>query len=325
MKKILPLLILAALLVGCVLPSSAPAEDKMIQPTLSDAEMQTQLAMMLTAIPTQTEQPALVPTNTLQFNVVTATPGAETATPEAAALPSPTATPEPTQVPPTATPEPTQVPPTATSPAFTAVPGDPRGRLGSPSSTDPMDSATQWIWPTGLNDFTSIGFGNGAMTLTGLNDKLGWRLANPEGTDFGSLYLEATFRTGTCASADQYGLIVRVPVLKEADRGYLFGFSCDGRYGLRKWDGKDGEKGKMTRLIDWKASDAIQKGSNATNRMGIMMVGSRLILYANGQLLGEVSDSTWTSGTFGAYIGALNTDNFSVQIDEMSYWKNPNP
>jgi len=73
-----------------------------------------------------------------------------------------------------------------------------------------------------------------------------------------------------------------VLVVTEADRGYLFGISCDGQYSLRKWDGKAGDKGVMTVLVNWTASPSIQAGSNKTNTIGFMAVGDRLILYANG-------------------------------------------
>ena len=220
----------------------------------------------------------------------------------------------------------TQAPTATAGPTLAPVPGDPRNRLGSATSTDAMNDATSWIWPTGLNDFTSMSYSGGLMTLTGLTEKLGWRLANPEGTDFGNLYLEATFKTGTCSGSDQYGMIVRVPVLKDADRATCLASAVTASIRCASGTAPSGTKGTMTRLKDWTASDAIVKGSNQINRMGLMMVGSRLIMYANGHLLGEVSDSTWTSGYF-RYLCWLRDRprQFAVQVDEMSYWKNPTP
>jgi len=188
-----------------------------------------------------------------------------------------------------------------------------------------MDNATKWIWPTGVNDFTAVDFSAGSMELTSLKTTTGWRLANPTGDPFTNLYLEAVIKTGTCSGSDQYGVIVRVPVIKDADQGYLFGFTCDGRYSLRLWDGTIGTKGQMTRLIDWTASKAIYTGSNQINRLGIMMLGGRMLLYANGTLLGEATNNTYSSGYFGLYIGGAQTTDFTIQVDEMSYWDNPKP
>jgi hypothetical protein len=320
MKKLLPMMVIAVLLAGCVMPISTSVPNQMIQPTLSDAEMQTQIAMVMTAMPTATLLPQLPATNTPAPVVVTATPNEEAtqSVPEAASD-----TPEPAQ--PSATPAPTEEPSATAGPTETLAPGDPRGHLGSPSATDGMNDSTTWVWPTGNNEYTAVSYGNGLMILTGLTDQLGWRLANPEGAPLGNIYLEASFKTTTCSGSDQYGLVVRVPVLREAEQGYLFGFTCDGKYALRKWDGAAGTKGVMTRLKEWTESDAIKTGSNQVNRMGIMMVGSRLSLYANGQLLTEVSDSSWTSGYFGVYVGASATDDFAIQVDDMAYWKNPTP
>lgn len=342
---LITMILVAALASGCNLsfnPGATAAE-----PTLTDMQMQTQISTLLTAQPTTTLEPKAPVTATAQLPTVEPTvepPTAEAPTqaPEAeatATLEAPTATVEA----PTATVEAQQdsqsggggptptAPPTLTpvsgtpAPTATTSPGDPRNRLGNPSSSDGMDDATDWVWPTGVSEFTSVNFTNGSMLLTSLDDISGWRLANPAGREFSSLYLEATVRTGTCQGNDQYGIIARVPVLKDADQGYLLGFTCDGRYSFRSWDGKVGEKGKMTRLVDWTANPAINAGSGQTNRMGLMMVGSRMYLYANGTLLTELSSSTYASGYFGLFVGGMQTKNFAITVDEMSYWENPKP
>jgi hypothetical protein len=202
---------------------------------------------------------------------------------------------------------------------------DPKARLGAATSNDPMKDSTKWIWPTGVNEFTSIAFSNNELALTSLKDKIGWRLTNPDGRAFSNLYLEATVKTGNCAENDQYGLIVRVPVLKDANQGYLVGFTCDGRYSIRLWNGEIVPNGQMTRLVDWTASKAIHAGSNQINRLGVWLVGGRIAIYANGTLLGEATNAAYPSGYFGLYIAGLKTPNFTIQVDEMSYWENPKP
>jgi hypothetical protein len=54
-----------------------------------------------------------------------------------------------------------------------------------------------------------------------------------------------------------------------------------------------------------------------------MAVGDKLVLYANGVLLKEVKDGTFTEGSFGIFVGARETTNFTISVDEISYWKNP--
>lgn len=332
-------------------------------PTQSPEQMQTQISSLLTSMPTNAGEQAAVGTSTPALPTImvqTATPGASTAAVEAtavastvvAATPTPqagaevvTATAAPTtavEASPTATtmvvttatagaPAPTvtlvmtaTVTPTA-GPTSTPAPGDPRTRLGNPSATDPMDKASTWIWPTGSDTYSSSTFENGVQSITALTGTDAWRLANPLGREFTNLYLESTIRTGTCSGSDHYGLMVRVPIVTEPDQGYMFDFTCDGRYSLRRWNAQVGTKGEMKWLVNWTKSSAINAGSNQTNRMGIMTVGSRLLLYANGQLLAEVQDNTFPYGYFGVLVGSDVTDKFTIQIDEMSYWENPQP
>lgn len=334
MRKMLPFAIILLLvgLSGCRL--NATQSNPNLSPTLSDVQLQTQISTLLTVKPTATAAPIVEvsPTPALPtpeaLIPATVTPGEVVPTATATQVPAaanPTATPPPTLTPgnPTPTPPPTLTP--TSGPTATVSKDDPRPRQGNPTSTDPMDNSTHWIWPTGLNDFTAIDFASGAMNLTSLKTTTGWRLANPTGEAFSNLYLEAIIKTGTCATNDQYGMIVRVPVIKDADQGYLFGFTCDGHYSLRLWDGTVGTKGQMTRLVDWTASKAIYAGSNQINRIGLMMIGGRMLMYANGTLLGEVTNNTYSSGYFGLYVGGAQTPNFTIQVDEMSYWDNPKP
>ncbi len=326
-------MLLMLALVGCnfSVPNLPGQDGGNVQAT----DVQTQIVQMLTNMPTNTPQPE-EPTATAELATLPAEGQAPTVTPQVQVTdtPAPSNTPAATE---TATPLPTptqtpvvQVPtasltPTVTlNPAFTPAPGDPRARLGAPTSTDPMDNDRTWIWPTGSDTFSNAEFKNGAMWVTALSDLDGWRMANPLGQPFGNLYLEATFTTQTCAGSDHYGVIVRVPEVRTPDQGYLFGFTCDGRYSLRRWNGKVGTKGEMTWLVNWTASSAIATGSNQTNKMGIMMVGGQFVLYANGQLLTQVQDTSFSKGYFGVFVGADQTK-ITVLVDEMSYWENPTP
>ncbi|WP_298008059.1 MULTISPECIES: hypothetical protein [Anaerolinea] len=320
------ILLVTFLLSGCVLPSSTPPAGESVKPTLSDVEMQTQIALMLTTMPTATPEQVSAPTATLPA-VITASKPQPTSIPTATPV---SEAPTPTPLPPTPTELPTQTAPTLTAtpagPTPTISPDDPRNRLGSPTDTDSMDDSTRWNWPTGSSEFTSIEFRNGQMILTGLQTKLGWRIANPRGEAFSNLYLEMVVKADSCTGNNQFGMIVRVPVLKDANQGYLFSIRCDGKYSLRKWDGTVGEKGTLTRLKDWTTSTAINTGANATNRLGLMMIGNRLIMYINGTLLGEVSDDSFLSGYFGVYAASgSSAESFSIAVDEMSYWLNPQP
>ncbi|HEY9076249.1 MAG TPA: hypothetical protein VIO61_06880 [Anaerolineaceae bacterium] len=319
MKKTLPVLLTVLLLTACTLPTTPKST-----PTPSNEQVLTQAAIAATPKPTL---PAASPTPSIppQPAVVTATPGPVTAT---ATIKPPTAT--QTSVPNTSTPVIPSATPTATAtrtatatalPTITAPPSDPRNTLGKATTTDPLDGSSRWVWPIDEDKFTKVDFKDGAMFLKPVSDLDGWRLANPFGgktaRDF---YLEMTVSTDECAPADRFGMIVRIPNLKSPDQGYLFGINCDGAYSLRLWDGKVEPNGSMTNLVNWTVNAAIQKGPKKTNRLGVMVVGSRFSLYANGVLLKEVNNATFTDGYFGVFVGSKVENKLTIQISEMALW-----
>jgi hypothetical protein len=303
-----------AVLSACTLPLTQATP-----PAVSDEEMATRVAKILTEMPQPT---AGLPTGELP-PLATQEPATPTAEPVVANTEQPTSQPEqptPTQQP-SATSEVVPTVAVTLMPAFTPPANDPRTKLGAASWTDTMDKDT--YWPMGEDKYTAIAFKDGQLRFTGLTTTDGWRLAATEQLD--NVYIEASISTGTCAGTDRYGLIFRVPVARDANKGYLLGVSCDGKYSLREWDATIGSKGTMTNHINWTASSSIQSGSNKINKIGIMAVGDRLIIYINGALVNEVKDSTFSLGSFGLFVGARETTNFTIAVDEISYWKNPTP
>lgn len=304
-KPLISILAMAVLLAGCGL---FPAPTAVSQ----DSDMATRVAQILTSMPTATsESGGKIPTPMLPTVMPTATAGPIATNTTVA----------PTQpVQPSATPQPTATATSTQAPTSTYIPpaSDPTTKLGSPSWSDLMDNSN--AWPTGADKYTDVNFVDGAMRLTGVTTTDGWRMTYPEETNF---YLESVFQVNDCQANDRYGVIVRVPVVTSPDRGYLFGFTCDGRYSLRRWNASVGTKGEMVNLVDWKASSAINAGSSQTNRMGIMAIGDRFILYANGQQLTEVRDSTFAQGYFGVFVGARETTNFTVNVNQVRVWENP--
>lgn len=189
---------------------------------------------------------------------------------------------------------------------------DIRQTLGEPSFTDTLASTNNWFLLDTAN--TKFSAGNNNLTLTALNtgQTEEWGIANV--SPLKDFYLEIKFTTTEkCVGLDRYGVIVRAP---DPNQGYIYGFSCDGRYRLYKWDGK-----KYQALQEWKNSPNINAGPDQTNRLGIYLIGDNLKLYANGKLLSEYTDDTFSEGRFGVFVGAEETKNFTVLMEEAAYWK----
>ncbi|MFY9365871.1 MAG: family 16 glycoside hydrolase, partial [Brevefilum fermentans] len=293
MKKlfITTILILAFALSGCHFPGFQ--SDSAVDP---EDVMATEISKILTGTPIQIE-----PSATTIIEVTSPTEEIiKTEAVEPAELEEPQPTPAPTHTP----------PPTLTA---TLASTDPTLNLGDPDWVDNMDDGDGW--PTGLDKYTAIKFENGFLKLTSSTGVDGWRVTWPTIANF---YLEMTLQTPECEGSDQFGLMFRVPADSQAGKGYLYGITCDGRYSLRRWDGS-----VMHSLIGLTPNDAVKKGPDAVNKLGVMARGANLALYVNGQKVNEISDSTHLQGRFGVFVGGMNVDNLTVWVDQIRYWDGP--
>jgi len=267
------------MLVGCNLPQPA-------QPTPSNEQVETEVNQLLTRLPSAT--------------TVLSTPTFVPPTSTEEVLPTQTATSEPSQTP--------TVPLSTTTQSAT----DPRLTLGTPTWSDNLDTGRNFFIYT--DDHVKVEEKSGFLAMTAKNADgwHSWTLSYPDLTNF---YLETTAQPGACSGTDRYGLVFRSP---ENNQGYIYGFSCDGQFSLRKWDGKN-----FTTIVDWTQNEAIKSGADQSNRLGIMVKGNQFTLYANGVQVGQASDSSYTQGTLGFFTAASSTANFTAQFDEVAYWDLP--
>ncbi|RPJ50868.1 MAG: hypothetical protein EHM21_04045 [Chloroflexi bacterium] len=282
----IPLLFVLCLLFlsACNIPTAPPATT----PTAD--VVATQVIQLLTAAPTKTIPPVEL-----------------------------TSAPTATQIPPlpTSTSTPTMQPASATNTsAPTLPPGDPKSSLGTPTWTYTFDSGKAFYQYE--NDHTRVTMENGALLLTGLTPDgwLGWSLTYSHPA--WNFYLEGVLNPQACAGTDMYGLVFRAP---DADSGYFYGVTCDGRYNLHA---RDFAANTDTILINLTSNSAILPGANQVNRLGVLANGEKISLYANGLLLQEITDNTFNSeGDFGALVAANETPGFTVKLTDISLWDLP--
>ncbi len=320
-RRLLGMSFLAALLAGCVLPGAvtpAPTtvpETPQANPAYT-AAAQTIIAQLTAVAPTETVQPAGSPaTRVTSTSAAPSSPEpdlAETAAVGAAATSTETVTVAASQ---TLEPSPTMEPPTPTSPpqpSPTPASNDPRARLGQPDWSELFANANNW--PLFEDEHVHFTLKDGGIQLLAKKPEKwdGWMLS---WTTLYNFYLEVTAAPQNCSGADRYGLLARAP---SAEAAYLFGFTCDGQYSLRKWNGE-----RYSYLVDWTASDLIHAGAGKTNRLGFMADGDQITLYANGELLTEISDRSYEDGAFGLFVSSANTENLKVLVSEVSYWELP--
>lgn len=75
-------------------------------------------------------------------------------------------------------------------------------------------------------------------------------------------------------------------------------------------------QGDRQALIQWTWSAAVNQG-NATNHTRAVCDGSRLALYVNGQLMGETTDTLYTSGDIALAAGSLEPGPTEVHFDDL--------
>ncbi|MGE5225009.1 MAG: hypothetical protein ACM3PY_21450 [Omnitrophica WOR_2 bacterium] len=293
-------------LTSCSLPSPVITNAPGVQ--ITPNTVYTQAAQTVVAQLTQAAE-TQAPSQPGELSTPTTAPVAATATEV-----SPTAT----TVPPTAT---TQITPTATLVATvatatataTSVPTDPKLSLGTPTFSDTFQNGDNWSLSKDQHSDMYVKNDRLVMVAFKPDQFDSWALTWPKTVNF---YIEMTASPETCGGLDRYGLMLRAN--RDANKGYLLGFSCDGKYSFRMWNGK-----KYTKLVDWTSSSLIVKGANQTNRLGIKAVGNKFSLYANGQLLKTITDNTYSTGFFGVFIAAANTANFTALVKEVDYWELP--
>jgi hypothetical protein len=193
----------------------------------------------------------------------------------------------------------------------TAAASDPILTLGEPTYKDTFDTGDNWY--LGKDNYINMDASNGNLVLEGLTSTTGWRVTNKS---LANGYIQLTGKMEECSGYDGFGLFFRIPNINTASDGYLYGITCDGKYSLRKWNGE-----KMLTILGWKSNDAILKGSDKTNRLGVMMDGYELTLYANGVKLATTTDNSYGIGGMGVFISAKETADLTALLDELDIWK----
>ena len=187
---------------------------------------------------------------------------------------------------------------------------------GIPNWTDTFENGTRFgINPGGYDDGqTVIIVSNNSMSMTSVTASgwRGWRLTSQKP---GNYYLQANFQTQECNGSDQYGLVIQAPDY-DSGQGFYFGLTCDGRYAFQKW-----EDGGLTNIQGWNNDTNIKSGSDQSNILGVLKSGTKYTLYVNNIELVTIEDDKFSNpGYFGPFIAGVNTSNFTIQLDEISYW-----
>ena len=232
-----------------------------------------------------------------------------------AIAPPPSYTPTPTMEP-SQTPEPTETPtevPTATPTAtLPPIEGDPATLLGEPNGVDNFDTFNNWSSFDNKCFKSEITGTQYKITAKGLAGIACWEVSWPLLENF---YIETMVEMPqTCQPTDRFGMLFRAP---DNDRGYLYGYTCDGQFTLTAWDGDE----NTTVLVPLTGSSAINPAPGAKNRMGFLVQGADIYLYANGLFLTQAQDVSYLEpGKIGYYVRAASETPFTMAYDYLKIW-----
>lgn len=220
-----------------------------------------------------------------------------------------------------ATAEPTEAPSTGPAveptvqPEVRVPPAGVTARVDAIRLTQPLLSE-QFRRDTGawsLNSDETVTYAIAGRTLTirvDAENLMGWSAANDVSAN--DLFFEAdgTLRAGP--EEAEYGLLLR-----EQPGGNFYFFAVTGLGSFGFWKSVDQE---WTELVPWTAADAIAAGVGATNRLGALVEGSTFTLFANGEPLAQVDDSSFSGGGVALAAGTFDAGGAEVAFDNVSLW-----
>lgn len=213
-----------------------------------------------------------------------------------------------------ATRTPTQVP----SPAV--PPLDPELEFkGSKRFIETFDTEDNWITGAGSPPDTENIFmfvDGGIMQVTGkIQTYHTWWYSNKR---IGNGYVEMDVNTGKCETDDAYGFIVRGALSGESARGYIIGFTCDGKFFVNRLDS---DQAYPTFVIYIPTpGDTLNRGTNQINTVGVKMDKETISIYANGYLVGQFFDAAHEYGRYGLFVSAGPTANYTYEVSEIRIW-----
>jgi len=154
---------------------------------------------------------------------------------------------------------------------------------------------------------------DGVLRVTaGTNGLIAW--SNP-GESFTDVELTVQTRQLTGPNNNAYGVICRY---LDDENFYIFLISGDGFYAIGKYQSGISQIQYLTGTAPdhYVPSEAISQGATL-NQLRVRCVGNRLSMYANGTLLTEVEDSTFTSGDVGVAAGVFEAGRLVVEFDNV--------
>lgn len=136
-----------------------------------------------------------------------------------------------------------------------------------------------------------------------------WRVTCKDCGNLDDGFYEVSTRYVSGPTNYGYGLVVRGD--SGMDHGYLFSISADGSFRIAK-DVTD----TVVSLVRWTNDPVIQVKD--VNRLGVLARGSSFEFFINGKSVARISDSSFTQGYIGLYVG---TADLAIAFTQVRVWQ----
>lgn len=168
-------------------------------------------------------------------------------------------------------------------------------------------------WDTVRDGGKITDYENGSYRIQVLEPKIDvW--ANPRNLNYKDVQVEVDATKTGGPDDNNFGVICRY---KDEENFYFFIISSDGYYGIGKY--KDREQLLIGDEL-MPPSDLIRQGE-ASNHIRADCIGNTLSMYVNGQLVGAVEDSDFTSGNVGLLAGTFDEVGTDISFDHFMVMK----
>lgn len=179
------------------------------------------------------------------------------------------------------------------------------GGAGAVIYDDNFDDPSSSALRERSDDSAAFAFANGTYEITVTEPQLiVWEPLRGEHGD-AAIAVDAAFRGSKLTAA---GVVFH---LQDNENFYIFTVSSDGSYALDLY-----KNNEHTALIDPIESPAIKTGGEM-NSLRVETVGDRIRLYANGQLLDEVSDASFARGRAALAVSSFEEAGASAAFDNL--------
>lgn len=185
--------------------------------------------------------------------------------------------------------------------------GTVQAELLTSETFDVDDAWEEYSNPNGVE----LGIENGVYRAYTMNEGFVWALNEQPHED---VFLQVEAVPLTIHFGNAYGIMCRADVANNGD-GYYFMINANGYYSIRMGQGND-----VLPLVDWTPSDLIHSEIDQ-NTIGAVCIDNQLAMYVNGELLSEVTDSSYESGLTGIAIAAAPHSDVDVAFDNLMIYQ----